>query len=106
MPSRFGVDSAALCGHVNQDWDAKYGETLFDPPRPPFGELGPGDGLGEIALLDDVPRTASVMALTPIAAYSLDRESFLEAVTGTASSYDSARTIASDHLAADLERDA
>jgi hypothetical protein len=27
-------------------------------------------------------------------------------VTGTASSYDSARTIASDHLAADLERDA
>jgi hypothetical protein len=70
------------------------------------GQLGPGDGLGEIALLHDVPRTASVMALTPIGAFSLDRESFLEAVTGTASSYDSARTIASDHLAADLERDA
>jgi CRP-like cAMP-binding protein len=70
------------------------------------GELGPGDGLGEIALLHDVPRTASVMALTPISAFSLDRESFLEAVTGTASSYDSARTIASDHLASDLERDA
>jgi hypothetical protein len=70
------------------------------------GELGPGDGLGEIALLHDVPRTASVMALTPISAFSLDRESFLEAVTGTASSYASARTIASDHLAADVDRDA
>ena len=71
-----------------------------------IGVLGPGDGLGEIALLHDVPRTASVMALSPISAFSLDRSSFLEAVTGTATSYDSARTIASDHLSADLERDA
>jgi CRP-like cAMP-binding protein len=71
-----------------------------------IGVLGPGEGLGEIALLHDVPRTASVMALSPISAFSLDRESFLEAVTGTATSYESARTIASERLAADGERDA
>jgi CRP-like cAMP-binding protein len=71
-----------------------------------IGVLGPGDGLGEIALLHDVPRTASVMALSPITAFSLDRDAFLEAVTGTATSYDSARTIANDRLAADSERDA
>jgi hypothetical protein len=70
-----------------------------------IGTLGPGDGVGEIALLNDVPRTASVIALTPLTAMSLGCESFLEAVTGHAASFDTARTIASDHLAADIERD-
>ncbi len=71
-----------------------------------IGRLGPGDGLGEIALLHDVPRTASVIALTPIDGFSLASDSFLEAVTGHAASYDTARAIASDRLSADVERDA
>ncbi len=71
-----------------------------------IGTLGPGDGLGEIALLHDVPRTASVIALTPIDGFSLASDSFLEAVTGHAASYDTARAIASDRLSADVERDA
>jgi MFS family permease len=71
-----------------------------------IGTLGAGEGLGEIALLHDVPRTASVIALTPIEAFSLGCGSFLEAVTGHAASYDTARSIASDRLAADVERDA
>jgi MFS family permease len=75
-----------------------------------FGEiistLRPGDGVGEIALLRAVPRTASVRAVTGVGALSLDCGSFLEAVTGQPASYDTAESIARGRLAADSERDA
>ena len=41
--------------------------------------LGPGGAVGEIALLHDIPRTASVRATSPVTAFSLTREDFLAA---------------------------
>jgi CRP-like cAMP-binding protein len=45
-----------------------------------IGSLGPGTHFGEIALLRDVPRTASVIARTPVRAFRLDREGFDQVV--------------------------
>jgi CRP/FNR family transcriptional regulator, cyclic AMP receptor protein len=43
-------------------------------------ELGPGDFLGEISLVDGSPRTATVTALDPIHAFVIDRTGFLELI--------------------------
>jgi Cyclic nucleotide-binding domain/Major Facilitator Superfamily len=61
---------------------------------------GRGDGVGEIALLRTIPRTATVTAHTAATVYALSREPFLTAVCGHAATQRQADRIADARLAA------
>jgi len=62
--------------------------------------LGPGDSFGEIALLRDTVRTATVRARTPLELHALEGRHFVPAVSGYHSSAREAETVADDRLQA------
>jgi MFS family permease len=81
---------AIAAGELDAEQDGRF-----------LGRYGRGDGVGEIALLRSVPRTATVIAHTPATVYQLDRDLFLTAVLGHAPTRRQAEGIAAARLAAD-----
>ena len=60
--------------------------------------LEEGAFFGEIALLYDVPRTATVRALVDGAVWALDQEEFLTTVTGLPPSESAAHAVSTERL--------
>ncbi len=65
------------------------------------GDLERGDGFGEIALLRDVPRSATITAATDAVLLAVERDPFLTAVTGHAATRDRTSSIVDTHLEGD-----
>ena len=74
----------------------RVGVVVDGLPRPP---RGPGEFFGEIALLKNVPRSASVTAEVPTVLYSLGRAEFLAALTGSNAALEAAAAAADRRLA-------
>jgi len=54
---------------------------------------------GEIALLRDVQRTATITARTDVRLYALERDDFLAAVTGYSSAMEAGEAVVAERLA-------
>jgi MFS family permease len=74
------------------------GEVVVATQGSVLAELGPGSFFGEIALLRDVPRTATVTATTELELLALERDIFIGAVTGHAPTADAVGALVSARL--------
>jgi MFS family permease len=84
--------------HGDRFYVVESGELVVDLPSGEKVE-GPGGWVGEIALLRDIPRTATVRALSDVRLLALDREVFLDAVTGHDRASQAATFIVGERLA-------
>jgi MFS family permease len=76
------------------------GLVRVDPAGQDVRILSPGDGFGEVALMRDVPRTATVRAEGPVRLYALRGDEFVSAVTGHATSRAAADAVIASRLLA------
>ena len=74
------------------------GEVGVEIDGKPRGVQGPGEHFGEIALIRDVPRTATVTARTDVELLALERDDFVAAVTGHAASAEAAEAVVGARL--------
>ena len=94
MVERLAIEARLVTAPVGQAVvsEGAFGDTFFviqhgaakvTTGGHPVRELGAGDHFGELALLRDVPRTATVTISSDAQLIELERESFLFAVTGS-----------------------
>jgi MFS family permease len=88
--------------HQGESGDRFYvvasGEVVVAVDGQPVNRLGRGGYFGEIALLKDMPRTATVTAETDAELLALERDEFIAAVTGHARSEEVANAVIASRL--------
>ncbi len=77
------------------------GSVAVDQAGVVIARLGPGQAFGELALIRDIPRTASVVTVTDVRVLALERGAFMLAVTASPRAVSEAARIAASRLAAD-----
>ncbi len=96
------VDAGELVIRAGETGDRFYivrdGELEIDAPGR-RAAAHQGDYFGEIALLRDVPRTATIKALVDTRLYALQRDDFLAAVTGHEAAHAAGKAITEERLA-------
>jgi MFS family permease len=76
----------------------EQGDAIVERDGGEIARLAPGGYFGEIALVQDIPRTATVRAAGDLSVLALDRDEFIAAVTGHAPSRDAADAVISSRL--------
>ena len=69
------------------------GRVTVAMPGGTTATLGPGHGFGEVALVRDAPRNATVTAAEPTTLLAIGRGLFLEAITGSSAAATAAETL-------------
>jgi MFS family permease len=75
------------------------GSVAFSQGGEQMNVLHSGAAFGEIALVRDIPRTATAVATTPVEARTLDREAFLAALGCSPGAYVRADAVIDERLA-------
>ena len=86
-------------GEVGEHYCAiASGEVAVTRGGKEVARLTRGEGFGEIALIEDVPRTATVTTTQPTEVYDLEKEPFVLALTGHASARSAASGVVTKRL--------
>jgi hypothetical protein len=98
------VPAGSLVFEQGQSGDRFYviaaGAVSVEIDGAPASWLGPSEFFGEVALLRDVPRTATVRAVDDLRLYALERDDFIAAVTGHAPSREAADSVVASRFQA------
>ena len=100
-PLDLGAGATLL--HEGDPGDRAYlvekGELVAEKGGLEIGRVPPGEIVGEIALLHDAPRMASVHAVTDTRLLAIDRDEFIAAATGNVGARDRAADLVEGRLA-------
>jgi cyclic nucleotide-binding protein/MFS transporter len=94
-----GVDVVTQGDEGDRFYVIADGEVEVSTDGTLVATLHRGDGFGEIALMYDVPRTATVRTRTDVRLYALERDDFLVALTGHLPAQTLAQGLATERLA-------
>jgi hypothetical protein len=104
---RLELPAGTVVIRMGEEGDRFYaiadGELEVSRDGVPVARLARGSGFGEIALLEEVPRTATVTALTDVRLFALEKSPFVTAVTGHAPAAQAAGALVSRRRA-ELDR--